>query len=259
MREVVVEEKTWWGTRKRVSHVPESYAELDACRFLAWVEWVLSPSAERGVRFLSDFLGIKRRFLLWMDDFQRYKLGELASFLPEMDAGTERFIIPSFPGPGMFEFSPRLHAPGDRLSGVCLQQFMTVDTYYSYYVVTQREEFLNLLVAALYLLPGECYVPHGGRGKPLDLQGRSAYVGTLPYASRYAVFVNWSLVKSWLGHLFPSMFPCGEAEGKPKPVDWLSLFDAFVGEHVAEMGAYQSMACMDAFRVMDRKIKEGRK
>lgn len=171
MREVVVEEKTWWGTRKRVSHVPESYAELDACRFLAWVEWVLSPSAERGVRFLSDFLGIKRRFLLWMDDFQRYKLGELASFLPEMDAGTERFIIPSFPGPGMFEFSPHLHAPGDRLSGVCLQQFMTVDTYYSYYVVTQREEFLNLLVAALYLLPGECYVPHGGRGKPLDLQG----------------------------------------------------------------------------------------
>lgn len=138
MREVVVEEKKWWGTLRQVSHVPESYAELDACRFLAWVEWVLSPSAERGVRFLSDFLGIKQRFLLRMDAFQLYKLGELAGFLSDMEAGTERFIIRSLPGPGMFEFSPRLHAPGDRLSGVCLQQFMTADTYYSYLLLSAK-------------------------------------------------------------------------------------------------------------------------
>lgn len=259
MREVVVESKRLWGRKRKCLHVPESYGELDGACFVAWVEWVLKPSAEGQERFLSAFWGVGRSLLLRMDGFQRYKLAELAGFLSDMDAGTDRFIIPSFPGSGMFEFSPRLYAPGDRLGGVCLQQFMTADTYYSYYVVTRREEFLDLLVAALYLLPGECYMPRGGRGKPLDLQGRSAYVATLPYASRYAVFVNWSLVKSWLGHLFPSMFPRGEADGKPKPADWLSLFDAFVGEHVAEMGAYQSMACMDAFRIIDRKIKEGRK
>ena len=259
MRKVTVEEKRWWGTKKREFGIPEAYSEMDVRRFLPWVEWMLSPSAGRQEHFLSAFWGIPRRLLLRMDAFQLYKLGELAGFLSDMEAGTERFIIRSLPGPGMFEFSPRLHAPGDRLSGVCLQQFMTADTYYSYYVVTQREEFLNLLVSALYLLPGECYISHEGRGKPLDLQGRSAYVATLPYASRYAVFVNWSLVKAWLGRLFPSMFPRGESGGKPKPADWLSLFDAFVGEHVAEMEAYRSMACMDAFRIIDRKIKEGRK
>lgn len=51
------------------------------------------------------------------------------------------------------------------------------------------------------------------------------------------------------------MFPHGSSDGKPKASDWLGLFDSFVGDNIPFMKDYQRMACMDAFRIIDAKVK----
>ena len=51
------------------------------------------------------------------------------------------------------------------------------------------------------------------------------------------------------------MCPHGSSDGKPKASDWLGLFDSFVGDNIPFMKDYQRMACMDAFRIIDAKVK----
>lgn len=52
---------------------------------------------------------------------------------------------------------------------------------------------------------------------------------------------------------------CRIYKGKPKAVDWLEIFDGFVGDHVPDMAAYQRMEVMDAFRIINKRIKDSMK
>lgn len=75
------------------------------------------------------------------------------------------------------------------------------------------------------------------------------------------------LIRSWLCKSFPHLFPEPEdaderpsnSPRQPKPVNWLSVFDTFVGDNVAQMEHYKAMAATDAFRVMNRRIRESKK
>lgn len=259
MRTIGIQQRRWWGTSGHTSTVPSSFSEMTPDVFLAWVAWNLRPSEHRQLEFLRRFWGLSGSELARLDSFQTYTLAGTCDFLNRTDAEVDRFLIPSLPGPGHFTFSPRLTAPADRLEGVSLQQYMTVDTFFAYFAATKDEQYLNRMVAALYLLPDESFFPDGKHTRPLKLAERERYVSGLPYVRRYAIFVNWSFIRTWLTRMFPSMFSRSAPEGKPTPPDWLALFDAFVGEHVSEMPSYQSMPCMDAFRIINRKIKESRK
>ena len=80
------------------------------------------------------------------------------------------------------------------------------------------------------------------------------------------VFMNWMLIKQWLGNSYPHLFPKSDVEKdakgetiKPKPVTWLPVFDSFVGDNVADMDAYKKMDCMDAFRLLNTRIKNTKK
>ena len=61
--------------------------------------------------------------------------------------------------------------------------------------------------------------------------------------------------------LFPSEEESDEAEEgrrNPKPTDWLSIFDAFLGDDVAFIDRYKKMLALDAFRLMNRRIKNNK-
>lgn len=45
---------------------------------------------------------------------------------------------------------------------------------------------------------------------------------------------------------------------KPTPTDWLAIFDAFMGDDVAFIERYKRMSALDAFRLMNRRIKQSR-
>ena len=52
------------------------------------------------------------------------------------------------------------------------------------------------------------------------------------------------------------MIPSNKCSG---PTDWLAIFDAFIGDDVADMRKYQIMLATDAFRIMERRIKNAQK
>ena len=91
-------------------------------------------------------------------------------------------------------------------------------------------------------------------------------VSAIPFDLKYAILINWVLVKSWLSQTYRHLFPTAQAEAnkegdkiKVKPVDWLTLFDQFVGDNIADTDAYKALACLDAFRIINRKIKEAKR
>lgn len=78
--------------------------------------------------------------------------------------------------------------------------------------------------------------------------------------------MNWVLVKEWLSSAYPALFPDNKTSTnsrgdkiRNKPVDWLALFDAFVGDNIADMDAYKDLPALDAFRIMNRRIADSKK
>ena len=74
-------------------------------------------------------------------------------------------------------------------------------------------------------------------------------------------------VKRWLSKAFPFLFPLDDEpepeEKRKKPtapsVNWLDIFDAFVGDDVAVMEKYQAMPVATAFRILNKRIRDAQK
>lgn len=182
----------------------------------------------------------------------QYELLPHLRFIEELSDTVVTFIIPSF--------RVRWHryvAPASMLSGMSLQQFMSVDNFFNFYTSTQKEEFLHQFLACLYLRPRRAFF-----GKNLvDIEGEAAFLSRLDPVTSIAIYVNWILIKNWLSRTFRHLFASGSdiaIAGKNKGTDWLEVFDSFVGDHVADMESYQRMECMDAFRIMNNKIKDSK-
>lgn len=99
------------------------------------------------------------------------------------------------------------------------------------------------------------------------LQKRIVKVAKIDKHVKYAIFLNYVFVKRWLSKAFPFLFPLNEdpepeKNGK-KPaapsVNWLDIFDAFVGDDVAVMEKYQAMPVATAFRLLNKRIRDAQK
>jgi hypothetical protein len=72
------------------------------------------------------------------------------------------------------------------------------------------------------------------------------------------------MIQNWVARAFPLLFESsGEEENAKKNHTrklnvWLDAFDAFVGDDVAHMDNYRKMICTDAFRLMNKRIREYR-
>ena len=258
MREVVLTYHSWISSHRYRVLVPQSWSELSSDQFLQVIRYILGLSSE--AKLFASVLGIRMRLIKRIDTFLLYKLGELLSFLHDDHISLDHFIIPTIKSDRQ-----TLYSPSVRLSDVSLQQFMSADTFFSFFVLTKRDEFLDKLVASLYLAKGETFVIRNNKSHLVDIDHKCFAIKKIPYAIRYAVFINWSFIKTWLGRLYPYMFPPGDSDtdkdkhSKPQAPDWLTLFDNFVGDNIPDMQAYQAMPCMDAFRIINRKIKENSK
>lgn len=254
MREVIFKyKKLWMRSIKRT--LPTNYAEMTPAQFLATVRLTKGWIDER--QFFLQFYGLKNSQLARLDAFQIYMLTDSLGFLKNLRSSCRTFFFKSLPG--------KLLAPADDLRNVSFQQFMTVDTFFSWYLSTEKEKYLNQFIAALYLKKGESYHPFKNE-KPLDLAANNLLAQKIPDDLKYAVMLNWVLIKTWLSDTYKYLFPQGEPAAntkgdkiKSKPVEWLAIFDAFVGDNIPQMDAYKALPCMDAFRLLNRRIKEAQK
>lgn len=249
MRQVEFQYKKWGLKRVIKRTIPTTYEEMTPSQFLATVRLTKGWITERG--FFLQFFGLTDDLLAKLDTFLLYRLTETLGFLKQIKGACTGFYCQ--------ELNGKLLAPQEKLRGMTFQQFMTVDTFFSWFLVTEKEQYLDRFIASLYLKSDEAFTD-------LVLDERLPAVKQIHMDLKYSIVVNWVLIKSWLSSAYPFLFPEGEATAnsqgdkvKSKPVDWLSIFDAWVGDNVPSIEAYRMLPCMDAIRLLNRKIKEAKK
>lgn len=245
----------WWLFRwTQTLNVPQHWKDLSPKQFIAVAR--LYQAEYSADRFLREFYQMSRFIVNRLSTYEKYKLIELVEFVRDARIPYSEFLIHRIP-------RTRLYAPGRMLSGMCLQQFMTVDTYFSKYILdSSNDHYLNLFVAALYLKKNERYVASEKNTVVLNLDLRSTQVDKIDHDVKYAIFLNFIMLKCWLSraykHLFPEVAET-QTHKSAQSTGWLSIFDAFVGDHIPDMDKYQAMPVTDAFRLMNRRIKEAKK
>ena len=259
MRELRMAYRSFGVRREIICRVPQKWEELTPSQFLLVSRFYLQETDE--LSFLKEFYSLPSGVIA--DSYYRYKLSELIEFISDCRVRMDRFILSEVSG---------LKAPGERLKGMCFEHFMHVDTAFNRYARDGKDASLDVFISMLYLKDNEYIVlPAGGknglfsRQKPLMLQKRIVKVAKIDRHVKYAIFLNYVFVKRWLSKAFP--FPLNEdlesEKNNKKPaapsVNWLDIFDAFVGDDVAVMEKYQAMPVATAFRILNKRIRDAQK
>lgn len=273
MKKITIEYRRFWHTVRRQLTLPESWEELTSKQFLAAVRlWTGSITPDD---FLHDVFGFRRKELRRMDDYQRWVLLHATDWMQNLRHPHNCFFMNRIPGTD-------LYSPGPRLRGCSLQQFMTVDTFFNQYTIAMNRaghqeeagQYLDKFIAALYKREGETYTVEEhritiGEGEPrlVVLEDHLIGVNKMTSEMKQAVMMNYVLIRSWLCRSYPHLFPEPDDEEyrptnsprQPSPTNWLAVFDSFVGDDVAQMEHYKAMAATDAFRIMNKRIRDAKK
>lgn len=262
MREIRITYRSFGVRHELVRHIPQQWEELAPQQFLLVAQLYLQELDE--LDFLRVFMGLPSVIL--SNGYYRYKLAELLEFISDCRVRMDRFILPAI---------GKLHAPGDRLKGMCFEHFMHIDTAFNRHARDGKDASLDAFVSMLYLKDNEYIVlPSGTKNglfsgvKPLILQKRLPEVARIDRHAKYALFLNYIFVKRWLSKAYPFLFPMDDdpeperKDGKKTiapSVRWLDIFDAFVGDDIAVMEKYQAMPATTAFRLLNKRIRDAQK
>lgn len=167
MRRITIEYRRFWHTVRREINAPEKWDELTGRQFLAAVRLWSGTITQSD--FLRQVFGFSRRELSRMDDYQRWVLLHATDWMQNLRRPHSNFFLERIPGSS-------LQAPGTRLKGCSLQQFMTVDTFFSQYTMAMSnlqlqkgevksmellmdgaQQMLDQFIAALYKRKDETY------------------------------------------------------------------------------------------------------
>lgn len=235
--------------------LPSAYSEMNERQFVAAVAYASGLMGEQ--ELLRKLLGKNFRMI----DFPQWVMLDIRprlEYIRQMREGCSCLHLREV----SFLLGRTYYAPADSLAGMSLQQFMSVDNFFSFYCFAHDESMLHRMLACLYLRKHRTFVKKSAKDVLVDIGEEEAYIAHhFPDEVKLAIFVDWILTKNWLSRLYKYLFSGGGGDGSTQKggTDWLTVFDSFVGDHVAEMEKYQAMECMDAFRIMNNKIKEARK
>ena len=274
MKEIRISYRTL-GIRRTIRRtVPTLWGELSEQQFLAAVGALHGNLSE--AEYLHIMTTIPRRHLRKLDSWATYLLQKLVDGLRSKQSLTSRFFI---------DHVGTLQAPAPALADMSLLQFMTVDEFW-FQADAQEPDTAKLarFVGALYLKPGQGYFSDDEGVQELVDFGENACEaiktkGILHLlnikkhqakriATLKAIAVNWAMIRLWLAKVYPLLFQAPEQKENaqpstlnaqrqtPKSPNWVKIFDAFVGDDIAHIDAYKHLPCMDAFRIINNRIRQ---
>ena len=226
--------------------IPDSVVKLSEKQFLVLIRF--QTGKEKFYRVVQYLFRINffLAFIVCKRKFWAYKLSECLSHLCDFTKPADRMLIRNIPGTVLF-------SPGEKFKGVTFLQFMFVDTMYSHYLQTKQKNHLYSFIAALYLKKGELF-------SNMNMKNRLEYLEKAIDDSSVtdAIVINYMMMKKWLEMSYPYMFTSNndmDLADTVRKQKWLDIFDAFVGEQIPNTEYYKNMACMDAFRIINRRMK----
>jgi len=148
--------------------------------------------------------------------------------------------------------------PEPRLEGMSFAQFIFVDSYFSELTETNNVQTLNKFIAALY-------IPQGQPFSEKTIKKRAGAMARENYYRKQAIVLNYRLVREWLHDSYPLVFQkiTDDKENKPerkktntKKHSWVRVFEAIVGDDIANEEKYAEKPVHRILRFMQNKIKE---
>lgn len=239
-------------TRTIKGSLPERWSEINARQLIAIARMFRNNGSE--TNYLSALLGISKRIVRKMGDFQKYQLHEYFTFLSDFKPHSE-FIISelslSWPVPVNYL------APKPKLKGMSFGQFIYVDSYFNNYRHSKDPADLHKFMASLYLRENDvfseqlldCRYPNFKKLKPEITE---------------AAVINWQLIREWLSAAYPLLFQRHsemvktESTEQPTydPNTWIKVFQNFVGDDILHDDLWAAKPIHTIFQYMTRKHKE---
>lgn len=226
--------------------IPSSIVDLSERQYLTLVRYMNGQIKEhRLIARMYNLPGFLARIISYKK-FWIYKLIETMETFTDFSRPLDRFVITRIS-------DTNLCCVNRQFKGISFMQFMFADTMYTQYLKSQKEGHLYSFIATLYLKPDEQFFS-------LNLEERIEFLSQQRIDSIVfeAILLNYMMMKKWLAEIYPFMFSSLEKNGASSyghQQNWLDIFDAFVGEQIPDTEYYKKMPCMDAFRIINRRMK----
>lgn len=238
---ITIEYKPFGFLWKRTLEVrlPARWSEMNAKQIAA------IPALQRenldDSSILHIFLGIRRSVANKLDSFQKFCIIRNLKYISEPEP-VGNFMIKEIAG---------FKAPGNRLFGVTFGAFIFGDTYFQNYASGKKDD-LNRFIACYYT---------GKEGFDNKLIEKNAeLIGKTDLNIREAIAINYGLIREWLAKGYPLIFQKSKSTRKQdKSGGWIAVFDAVVGNDIANQEKYAAEPLSSMLRYINRRIKENLK
>jgi len=242
MQRIEIGYRKFWIERKVVRDIPTTWSELGVDQLIIAAEYYLGLLEE--YEFIATFCGISKRLAKKLTPFCLYKLAKELEFLNSYTP-LNFFIIDDIKS---------LSAPNAKLGGVSFGQFMFADTFYNDWCRSGSDADLNKFVTCIYF--------------PKNYEFDNKYVfafekrtARLDKNLKYAISLNYRLVKEWLTDRYPLVFERPEGDEKPNKKrtnnsGWVKVFENIVGDDIIHSDNYAKLPVHNVLRFLSRKIKE---
>lgn len=227
--------------------LPEELKDLNQKQYIAIIRYMTGQITEK--KLIATVLNIPYLLTcLLFNSYSQYKLIEALEQVVNLKMSCDRFLINKIE-------KTNLVCHSEQLKGISFMRFMYIDTQYTMYMQRLNSEYLYKFIAGLFIGRKEKF-------EDVEMSKRVIYVQNhVDSIFTEAVLVNYLMIKKWLSIVYPYMFPDSETEesgvtSKKQQQNWINIFDALVGENIPDTPYYKNMPCMDAFRIINNRIKD---
>jgi hypothetical protein len=236
----------WFFTKKYKSFIPESWAEINASQLIALGEMYLHKNTQ--LNLISKFTGIPLRVVKQLSDIEIFYILKEIEFIKDFRP-RNCFIIQKL---------SCLECPRPKLDGMSWGQFMFVDSYYEQFMGQQNDENLNVFIAHLYGFNNEVFDHSLSKRR-----AEKKIIKSIPYEVKFAVSINYRLIREWLAVTYPLVFnkhedvtPVSEAnQQRVQQNPWLKIHNALVGDDLINYENYAKQQLHVILRYLTEKIK----
>jgi len=246
MKTVEIGYRLLWIPMKKKKEVPGSWLEVNADQLIVIAENYMGVCSE--FRLLAEMCGVSEKVIQKMPAFFRFKLAEEFEFMKDFKPSNS-FILKKV---------KNLQAPKSRLEAMTFGQFIFVDTFYNDWCQDEKTETLNKFVACLYL-------PKHYTFSEKYIEENAAAVAKIDERVKYAITLNYRLVKEWLTERYPMVFEKPDPTQKKRKKTgkagngWVSIFESIVGDDITRADDYAKVPVHSVMRFLTKKIKENAK
>lgn len=246
MKSLMLSYKHWGFIKKNYKgELPENWDDLNATQLTAVAEMYMHQSSQ--LNALAKLICIPETILKKIPDIDLLAILDQLTFMTDFRP-RNCFIIQNVNS---------LTAPRHKLDGMSWEQFIYVDSYYEDFVGRMNVEGLNIFVAHLYLRKNEAF-DHS----LLKERATQNIITKIPYATKYAIAINYRLIREWLGVVYGTVFQKKQENNTPEiapknPVNvWIKIHQAIVGDNLADYEKYAKLPLHVVLRYLTEKIKE---